>query len=570
VLVGLFYSPSYALESVTLQLKWTHQFQFSGYYAAKEQGYYREAGLDLNIVSATPETNIVNEVLSGRADFAVGSSNLILDWYAGKPVVVLGVIFQHSAYVLLVRKQSETQSVHNLINKRLMVESLSDEVIVYLKREGVTLADVQLLDHTLKVESLIKGEVDAMSAYVTDEPYELDAQEIPYFIYTPRSAGVDFYGDNLFTSEIQIAEHPDRVRAFRNASFRGWQYAMAHPEEIADLILRDYETKKTRDQLLYEHQKMQELLHPELIAMGYMYSGRWQHIAQTYAELGMLPDKISLHGFLYEPYPDYDLRKTFTVAAGLLVLLAVVSIVALRFFRLNKALDNLLYLKSRHANIGQAIDNISHQWKQPLNELGIQQMLIEQAVSVDPVLAVQIQPYIAKSHRVLGFMADTVETFRHYFTHNHHSEKVDLAECVRQTLLLVESTFNQSGTIVHFDAGEVCLILANEIECSHVLLSILVNAQDIFSERQIDTPEITIQIRKTKTEILLSIQDNGGGIQVKPIKLIFSLGYSRTKDRDSGLGLYLAKRIVKQKMHASIQVENKNGGALFSIKFPLI
>ncbi len=86
-------SQASALEQVTLQLKWLHQFQFAGYYAAVQQGYYREAGLNVTIVPATPGKDPVLEVLNGTADYGVGTSSLLLMRTAGKPVVALAVIF---------------------------------------------------------------------------------------------------------------------------------------------------------------------------------------------------------------------------------------------------------------------------------------------------------------------------------------------------------------------------------------------------------------------------------------------------------------------------------------------
>jgi ABC-type nitrate/sulfonate/bicarbonate transport system substrate-binding protein len=72
---------------------------------------------------------------------------------------------------------------------------------------------------------------------------------IDYQMFSPRSAGIDFYGDNLFTSEQQISDHPERVKAFREASFRGWQYAMNHPEEVIEMILAKYSQIQSREQL---------------------------------------------------------------------------------------------------------------------------------------------------------------------------------------------------------------------------------------------------------------------------------------------------------------------------------
>jgi len=85
-----------ALDTVTLQLKWTHSFEYAGYYAALEQGYYRDAGLTVGIKEAQPGFDAVTEVTDGKAEYGIGSSSLILDHKAGKPVVVIAVILQHS------------------------------------------------------------------------------------------------------------------------------------------------------------------------------------------------------------------------------------------------------------------------------------------------------------------------------------------------------------------------------------------------------------------------------------------------------------------------------------------
>ena len=88
---------------VRLQLKWRHQFQFAGFYTALEKGYYREAGFDVTIIPATPGTDPVDTVLKGGADFGVASSELVLRYAKGDPVVVLASIFQHSPLALFVR-----------------------------------------------------------------------------------------------------------------------------------------------------------------------------------------------------------------------------------------------------------------------------------------------------------------------------------------------------------------------------------------------------------------------------------------------------------------------------------
>lgn len=331
---------AYALETVTLQLKWTHAFQFAGYYAAQEKGFYREAGLNVRFLEAGPGIDPVESVLTGKAEFGVGTSNLLLARKAGKPVVVLAVVFQHSPLVLMARstRPGATLDIRDLAGKRIMIEPQSDELIAYLKQEGVNPQKLIQIPHSFQPNDLIEGRVDAMSAYVSNEPYFLDKARFTYQTFTPRTAGIDFYGDNLFTTEKQLQTKPERVRAFREASLRGWQYAMEHPEEIATLLAERYPQRHSRDFYLYEAKHMAALLRTDLIEVGYMNRGRWRHIADTYADLGLLPRGYSLDGFLYEPNKSVDLTK-LTIA---LVLLAAVSAFAAYVYRINRRLTEAL------------------------------------------------------------------------------------------------------------------------------------------------------------------------------------------------------------------------------------
>ncbi len=326
-------------DRVTLQLKWTHTFQFAGYYAALEKGYYREAGLEVAIQEAAPGIDPVQVVLQGRAQYGVGTSSLLLARKAGMPVVVLAVIFQHSPYVLIARGDTGTQGIHNLAGKRVMLEPQSDELLAYLQAEGIPRERIVRLEHSYDPQDLIDGKTDAIAGYVINQPYYLDRAGFAYQVYTPRSAGIDFYGDNLFTTERELREHPGRAKAFRAASLRGWEYAVEHPEEIADLILAKYSQRHGRDYLLAQAHAMMPLLSPDLVEIGYMHPGRWRHIADTYAGIGMLPRDFSLEGFLYDPLPPrMDFRWLYRAAALALLALLAAGGVLFQFHRVNRRL----------------------------------------------------------------------------------------------------------------------------------------------------------------------------------------------------------------------------------------
>lgn len=325
-------TPLYALEKVTLQLKWRHAFQFAGYYMAKEKGYFREAGLDVNIVEAESHADPVQVVLSGNAQFGVGSSSLLLNRAKGAPVVALAVIFQQSPYAIFAAPN--IQSVHDLVGKRIMLEPQSEELLAYLKKEGISPDSMQQIPHSYDAEGLMSGKTDAISGYSSNEPFYFKKARYPFQTFSPRSAGIDFYGDNLFTSEQELRAHPERVKAFRAASLRGWQYVKNHRDEIIDLILAKYAPHLSREYLDFEADQMIPLLQPNLIEIGYMNPHRWNDIAHTYADLGLVPQDFSLDGFLYDASePDYE--KFYIGFAILLALVGVVISIAFYIVRTN-------------------------------------------------------------------------------------------------------------------------------------------------------------------------------------------------------------------------------------------
>lgn len=288
-------------ESVTLQLKWEHQFQFAGFYAAIAQGYYEEEGLAVELKAGSPGLDPITEVLDGRADFGISSSDLLLRFHQGDPVVAMAVIFQHSPLILVAKTDKATQTLHDLDGKRVAIEEGSAELYAYLKREGIQTAQFNVVKHDYNLDGLIDGTLAAQSVYSTTETYELDQQGINYQVYSPRSAGIDFYGDTLFTTREMLTRHIKKAEAFRRASLRGWLYAMNHSDEIIELILTHYSTSRSRAALKNEADVMQHLMRTDLIEPGHMITGRWKHMAEVYAEIGMLPNNLSLDGFLYYP-----------------------------------------------------------------------------------------------------------------------------------------------------------------------------------------------------------------------------------------------------------------------------
>lgn len=351
LLMGMTCGLSGQLETVRLQLKWLHQFQFAGYYAAIERGYYEEEGLHVELMEAEYGENPMEAVWDGRAEYGVSTSDIVLYRALGKPVVALAVIYQHSPYILLGVYGDDLDNLHDLAGRKLMMEPNSADLYALLSYEGVDIDQVTLVPHTFQADDLLEGKVAAMSAYLTDEPYSVRAADRKPVIFTPRMAGIDFYGDGLFTTESEIKENPERVKRFLRASLRGWSYALRNQEEIVDLIIAKYSDRKTREQLLYEANRTFNLVRPDLVEIGYMYPGRWSHIVDTFREVGFIEGDFDLMAMLYRQQETLPWRRIIFFFSAILLVLLVVILVAMRMYYDRRKLSQEVIRRSRSESI---------------------------------------------------------------------------------------------------------------------------------------------------------------------------------------------------------------------------
>jgi len=331
--------PAHSLEKATLQLKWLHHYQFAGYYAALHQGFYREAGLDVTILEGHPDMEVEKRVAEGEVDFGTGTSALLLHRAKGLELVVLGQIFQHSPAVFLAPRKSGIRSIADIAGKRFMYSNQDGDILALLKKNGIAESDIVQVPHQGDPRDLINGKADVLIAYSFNEPFTLEQAGEPYLIFSPATFGIDFYGDNFFTSSRLIKERPEFVKAFREATLRGWRYTMDHKAEIADLILAKYSPGKSREWLLFEANQIETLIQPDLVEVGYQNPSRWQHISEVFIGLGMLPPGFDPAPVIYVPPKEIDHGFLFVVTAVAFVVITILTVVILKFRRLNRRLS---------------------------------------------------------------------------------------------------------------------------------------------------------------------------------------------------------------------------------------
>lgn len=282
---------SKSLEKVSIQLDWLHQFQFAGYYIAKEKGYFKEENLDVNIKEFNFNVNLLNDVLNSRSEYAIGKSSLIIDKIEGKRVLLLAAIYQNSPMVLISLKNSNIDKPIDLKNKKIMLTpdarsaaSINSMII----SQGLKLQDIKFQKHSFKLDDLINGKTDAMGAYISNEPYILNKKNIDFTIHNPSDFGFDFYGGLLFTSIDEYKNNPQRVKGIYKATLKGWEYAFNNIEETAKLIFDKFNTqKKSLDSLIYEGNALKKLAKYEKGLLGNINLEKIEEIKRLYLLLGL-------------------------------------------------------------------------------------------------------------------------------------------------------------------------------------------------------------------------------------------------------------------------------------------
>lgn len=350
---------------VRLQLKWLHQAEFAGYYMALQKGYYEQAGIDVELIEAKGEKSPIEIVTEGKAEFGISASDIIVSRANNKKVVVLASIFQQSPNILLTAKSSGIVRGSDIAGKTIALEAESAEIIAFLKNQGVSLKKEQIKPLGVEAKQLLNSEVDVISSYLTDEPYFLDSIGFQYNLISPRSGGINFYGDVLFTTEQLLKTDPELVHNFLDATLRGWKYAIAHPDETVDLIYHKYSKRHSRKWLEYEMKQSTRLIMPEVVEIGYSNPDRWKEILRTYQQLDIIPANQSIKGLLVADYDSVGVNINWKLVGIFTVIILLITSVAWFFYRTSAKLKNEM---TRRIQAETNLQNLNTTLEQRINE----------------------------------------------------------------------------------------------------------------------------------------------------------------------------------------------------------
>jgi len=303
-----------SLEKVSLQFHWKDQFEFAGYYMAKEKGFYKELGLDVEFKNYEYGINVTKEVENKKATYAIGGSDLIVDISNGAKISMLAAVFQSSPLVLLTTTKSNIKSIDDFKNKKVMLTPDTLNSVTYnamLNKENISFADIHIQEHSFDVNDLIIGKTDLMQSYITNEPYALKKAGITPIIFDPKDYGFDFYSDILFTSEDEIKNHRQRAIDFKEASLKGWKYAFENIEESISVIHKKYNSQnRSIEALRYEAKESKKLAFYGEKNIGNISLHKLNRMYDAYNILNLVNTPIDMKKYFVKTEYEWEILLT--------------------------------------------------------------------------------------------------------------------------------------------------------------------------------------------------------------------------------------------------------------------
>lgn len=265
-------------------------------------------------------------------------------------------------------------------------------------------------------------------------------------------------------------------------------------------------------------------------------------------------------------YEQKELMDIVLLAFALEAILFTLS-VAYKYNSLvkqSKSFENMLLQQSRLAKSGEMIANITHQFRQPLNNISYILINVKKRFENKKLDEKYFDKKVSQANEQLEFLSKTIDDFKEFYTPSKKKEQFSIKDCIKNVFTISSADLKKRNIEFYLDfkVNENIEVYGIKNELSQVLLALISNANDALKDTA--KPFINVEIDSSNAEVIIKVKDNAGGIKKRDLEKIFE-PYFTTKEQGSGIGLYLSKLIIEDSFNGKIEVENQKEGAVFTL-----
>lgn len=285
------------LDPVSVQLKWLHQSQFAGFYAAEQRGFYRAENIDVTFEVGGVGVDEVQSLVSGKSDFSlIPATVLIVQKIQGTPIKGLAVIYRHNPSLYFSLKDSGIVKPTDFVGKKVLTFPNDYALPAVLAKTGIGMDQITAVPPPVDLKSFFNGEIDVWTGYLARVKMEAENRGKALHLIFPADYGVQVYEDTIITTEKMIREQPDLVLRFLRASLKGWRWSIENPKESATVVQKyrpDHSVARNLEEIMADL----PLIHTGEDQIGWMKAAVWEEVVGMLYEQGIIADNADINQF---------------------------------------------------------------------------------------------------------------------------------------------------------------------------------------------------------------------------------------------------------------------------------
>lgn len=317
LIIIILFNVLYAKNShLSVQLYWKYQFEFAGYIAALENGYYKELGVDVKLKEYDNSVDVISDVINQKSDLGIYSSSIFEQAAKNSQIMIVANYLKRSGLVFVTKQDIVTPI--DLVGKRVMAggfELDNSSLATMLRKFDISKSDFDIVEHNFEINDFVNNKIDAMTTFISNQTFFLQEKNISYNIIDPANYGIFGFEQNLFGNKEFILNNQDLIDKFLEATKKGWEYALANPIELCEIIYNKYSNHKSIEALIYESHQIKKLMMPNNYEIGSIDLNMLQNfiaglkedliVDDTYDVLQSLYNKKTIENYFTQQEREY-------------------------------------------------------------------------------------------------------------------------------------------------------------------------------------------------------------------------------------------------------------------------